>query len=240
MKIALIGYGKMGKTIHRIITETTSHEVCIIITNYNKNEFDIDLLKQADVAIEFTQPDQALKNIGLCAELKIPIVVGTTGWLDQLLQATSCISLHQSALLYASNFSIGVNLLFHFNAYVQTVMQQYQNYRVLIEETHHLEKKDSPSGTAITLADTIIRKNNRLDKWVNTNDNLDKNLVILSHRKEDVNGLHTVVYESNDDYIRIEHEAKTRDGFAKGALLAAEWILTKKGIFTMSDVLKLN
>jgi 4-hydroxy-tetrahydrodipicolinate reductase len=240
MKIALIGYGKMGKTIERLISEKTNHEVCIIITSYNKNEFDKSLLKQADVAIEFTAPEFAIANMELCNSLQIPIVVGTTGWLQQLESAKSSCLAADNALLYASNFSIGVNLMFHFNAYMQEVLSNYPAYKVSINEEHHTEKKDAPSGTAITLADQIIAKNDRLRNWTNKPSILPEDVVILSSRKEDVKGLHTVVYESENDIIRLEHEAKNRDGFAMGAILAAEWLHDKKGIFTMNDVLKIK
>lgn len=230
MKIALLGYGKMGKTIEKIATER-GHE---IVFKISRNIEDYDL-KQADVAIDFSVPKAALKNITTCLHYKVPVVSGTTGWLENYKQAVEVCEQENSAFLYASNFSIGVNLFFELNEKLAKMMSGFSDYSVDIEEIHHTQKLDAPSGTAITLAEQIIG-NSSLKGW-----QLEKagegEIPILAKRVEDVPGTHIISYRSNIDTLEIKHTAHSRQGFALGAVIAAEWIKDKTGVFTMKDVL---
>ena len=245
MKIALLGYGKMGKIIERIALQN-DHEIVAKINNEddwkqfeNSAKTNSCSCSQADVAIEFSTPQTAVKNIYRCFELNIPVVVGTTGWHEQKEEIFSFCEQNQKALFHASNFSIGMNLFFELNNRLAQLMKNFPDYHVHIEETHHLQKLDKPSGTAITLAENLISNYPAKTSWAcDTIHELSETLTIKTFREEDVFGIHNVIYKSNEDMIEIKHEAKSREGFAKGALLAAEWLLDKKGVFTMTDLIK--
>jgi 4-hydroxy-tetrahydrodipicolinate reductase len=238
MKIALIGYGKMGKAIEAIAKEN-GDEIVLKISSSNQNEFTADNLKQADAAIEFTNPHSAVENIKKCLDANIPVVCGTTGWLKDLPEIKSYIEQKTGTFLFASNFSVGVNLFFALNEYLASLMSSHEEYQVSIEEVHHTQKKDAPSGTAITLAGQLLEKIKTKKNWVNDKTNNESELEIISKRIDDVPGIHTIKYNSPIDYIEITHSAYNRKGFAGGALLAAKFIAGKKGIFTMKDVLGL-
>ena len=230
MKIALLGYGKMGQTIEKIAI-SRGHEIVLKKTI----DSSFDGLQNADVAIDFSFPDAAVCNISKCLDTNIPIVSGTTGWLEQFDEMKKLCLEKNGSFIYASNFSLGVNIFFELNNYLSKIMSRFNNYKVSIEEIHHTEKLDAPSGTAITLANKII-SNSVLSNW--TLDNPTENeLSIKAIREENVPGTHSVFYNSDVDYIEIKHEAKNREGFALGAIIAAEFIHNKKGIFTMKEVL---
>lgn len=247
MKIALLGYGKMGKAVEKI-AEAKNHEVVYRVDLNNAYDFLPLSLQNVDVAIDFSMPTAAVDNILKCFEARVPIVVGTTGWYDQFdFIKDKCLKEEQS-MVYSTNFSIGVNIFYKINKMLSAIMAQHTDYDVMISEVHHTAKKDHPSGTALTLARAILNDNPKKDRIkerlifekdqpaqsVKPNE-----LLIESIREGDVTGLHTVRYESMIDTIEITHDAKSRYGFAKGAVMAAEWILDKKGIFTMEDILKL-
>lgn len=237
MKIALSGYGKMGKEIEKIAL-LRGHE---IVATFNDSADWVDKmedLKKADVVIEFSMPHSVVNNIFKCFDAKLPVVVGTTGWAEQLDQVKEICREHNSSILYASNFSVGVNLFFEANKALARLMDDHEYYNVMIEETHHAAKLDAPSGTAIHLAMDLLNALGRKDIWVNAPTKKDYELEIVSHRKDDYPGTHVVRYESDIDSIELTHTAKSRVGFAKGAVLAAEWLVGKKGIYTMSDLLK--
>ena len=233
MKIALLGYGKMGKTLeklaiqkgHTIVKKTTRTSDKINLSN-------------VDIAIEFSSPNSAVKNIRLCLENNIPVVSGTTGWLLEYDEMVKLCEKRNGSFIYASNFSIGVNLFFSINEYVSKLMKPLKEYKVSIEEIHHTQKKDAPSGTAITLAEGII-KHSDYTEW-KLNEAAEQQIDITAKRIQDVKGTHIINYKSNIDTISIKHEAHSREGFALGALLAAEWLLNKRGVYTMKDVLKLH
>ncbi|NUM51317.1 MAG: 4-hydroxy-tetrahydrodipicolinate reductase [Flavobacteriales bacterium] len=236
MKIALLGYGKMGKEIESIAQQRL-HTVPLKINSSNKNEITIANLQKADVAIEFSQPENAIGNILKCFEAGIPVVVGTTGWYEHFQMIESECKKNNATLLYATNFSIGVNLFFALNRYLAHLMKNYTEYRTSIEETHHSQKLDSPSGTAITLAEGIMKVNSHLKKWVNETTDNTTEIPITSHRIGNVPGTHHITYHSAVDSIEIKHTAHNRSGFALGAVLAAEWLQHKKGIFTINDII---
>ncbi|MEO8711806.1 MAG: 4-hydroxy-tetrahydrodipicolinate reductase [Parafilimonas sp.] len=238
MKIALIGYGKMGKAIEEI-AQAEGDEIVLKITSENKNSFTIDAIKEADVAIEFSNPNSAVENIKKCFDAHVPVVCGTTGWLKYFNEVKEYCNKTQGAFLYASNFSIGVNLFFALNEYLASLMNAHNEYNVRIEEIHHIQKKDAPSGTAITLAEQLIQKLKAKKHWVNNETDDESTLEIISKRIDDVPGIHTVKYNSPNDFIEITHSAYNRKGFAGGALQAAKFIIGKKGIFSMEDVLGL-
>ena len=238
MKIALIGYGKMGKSIEEIAL-SKGHEIVLNIDASNTSDFTKENIQKADVAIEFTGPDTAFENISKCIQWAVPVVCGSTGWLEHFEKAKKLCEENKGCLLYASNFSIGVNLFFEINKQVAALMEPYQNYDVTMTETHHTEKKDAPSGTAISLAEQILAQIGRKKKWVNDSSSEASDLIIRSERIDPAPGTHTVSYESAIDSIEITHTAHTRKGFAGGALLAAEFANQKIGIFTMKDVLGL-
>ncbi|MGJ8667040.1 MAG: 4-hydroxy-tetrahydrodipicolinate reductase [Patiriisocius sp.] len=230
MNIALLGYGKMGKTIERLATEAGHTIVYTSGSNSQSGN-----LKLANVAIEFSTPETAVANITQCFENNIPVVSGTTGWLSEKPKIEKLCKKRNGSFIYASNFSVGVNLFFEVNKHLAKLMKPWKEYNVSIEEIHHLEKKDAPSGTAITLAEGII-ENHDSKHW-----ELDKNgdgvINISAKREPEVKGTHTIEYTSAIDTISITHEAHSRDGFAKGAIIAAEFLKDKKGIFTMKEVL---
>lgn len=237
MKIALLGYGKMGKEVEKIAL-SRGHEIILRLDSEDDWDTQREKLAEADVAIEFSVPESALTNIFHCFDFNLPVVVGTTGWLGQLEHVKQVCEEHNQALFYASNFSVGVNLFFELNRRLAQLMNNYDEYDARIEETHHIHKLDKPSGTALTLADSIISLLDRKDKWVNDVPEHDYELGVISHREEDVPGTHVVSYTSDIDDIEIRHIAKSRRGFALGAMMAAEWLPRRRGIFTMADLLK--
>ena len=239
MNIALIGYGKMGKAIEVIAVER-GHTVGLKIDISNLDQFTAANLQQCDVAIEFTGPETAAENITRCVDAGVPIVCGSTGWLHQLETVTHHCKEVDGALLYASNFSIGVNLFFELNQHLARLMNNYPAYYVSIEEIHHTQKKDAPSGTAISIADQILEINSQKKKWVNQLAATPEELSIISKRIDPAAGTHSVKYSSLVDDIEIIHTAHNRQGFATGAVLAAEFIQHKKGIYGMKDVLGLS
>jgi 4-hydroxy-tetrahydrodipicolinate reductase len=234
MKIALLGYGKMGKVIEGIAMER-GHE--IVLKKDDTTTF--DGLEKADVAIDFSVPTAAVTNITTCLNQGIPVVSGTTGWLENYDDMVKLCQEKQGAFLYGSNFSLGVNLFFELNDYLAKMMAKFSNvYKVSMEEIHHTQKLDSPSGTAISLAKGII-ENSDYKSWTEEKAN-DNQIHIDAIRIENVPGTHSVYYNSDVDFIEIKHVAHNREGFALGAVLAAEWIIDKKGVFTMKDVLDLK
>lgn len=233
MKIALVGYGKMGKIIDRIAGER-GHEVVARLNETPTSEN----LGNPDVVIEFSQPESAFHNISECLKLGIPVVSGTTGWLEQKPEVEKIAEQHNTAFLYGSNFSLGVNLFFAVNEKVAEMMQGYTDYNIQLEEIHHVHKKDAPSGTAISLAEGIIKRNSRFTGW-KLDETEENNLGITAIREDEVPGTHSVFYRSAVDEIELKHVAFSRDGFALGAIVAAEWIPGRSGHFTMKDVLQL-
>lgn len=238
LKIALIGYGKMGKAIEAIALEQ-GHKIVLTIDHHNLADFTTDRLEQADVAIEFSNPADALHNIKRCVDAGLPVVSGTTGWLADWEEAADYCRKKNGALLYASNFSIGVNIFFEVNKKLAALMAVQPGYEVMIEEIHHTQKKDAPSGTAITLADQVIEASPLKKSWVNEATANENELTILSKREDPAPGTHVVQYRSPVDEITITHTAHSRQGFAVGALAAAVFIKGKKGIFGMKEVLGL-
>lgn len=230
MKIALSGYGKMGKTIEKIATER-GHEVVLRIDGDIENHD----LKIADVAIDFSVPDAAFRNITTCFKNDLPVVSGTTGWLDNYENAVKVCKEENSGFIYASNFSIGVNLFFELNQKLAKLMSPFEDYSVEIEEIHHTQKLDAPSGTAISLAQQIVANSGKTG-WQLDHAEEDE-IPVYAKRIEDVPGTHTVSYKSSIDSIEIKHTAHSRQGFALGAVIAAEWLVDKKGVYTMKDVL---
>lgn len=233
MKIALLGYGKMGKIVEKLAVKK-GHTIVSRINQYSSKE---EILK-ADIAIEFSTPQAAVSNIKFCLENDIPIVSGTTGWLAHYDKMIKLCKNRNGSFIYASNFSIGVNLFFSINEYVSNLMESWKDYQVSIEEVHHNQKQDIPSGTAVTLAEEIIRNSDKKNWELNGTEA--ENINITAKRKNDIKGTHIINYDSNIDTISIKHEAHSRDGFALGAILAAEWLVNKKGIFTMKDVLQIK
>lgn len=244
MKIALFGYGKMGKMVEELAIER-GHEVVLKIDVDNKNRIRPENLKQADAVIEFTMPDAAKENIAFCLNAGVPVVTGTTGWYAELPSIKELCAQKNGALLYASNFSIGVNILFALNKKLAQWMAQFPDYKVSIEEIHHAKKLDAPSGTALTLTEGVIQNNDELKEWVCLPDG-DKTIVpddtipVYFKRIGEVPGYHEVVYTSNIDRLLISHEAFNRKGFALGAVMAAEFIQNKKGVFTTEDLFQLK
>ena len=238
MKIALIGYGKMGKAIESIALNK-GHEIVLKIDIQNNNDFTEAALQKADVAIEFTGPHSAYENIKKCIAWGVPVVSGSTGWLDKWNEVKDLCEVNNGTLIYSSNYSIGVNLFFELNKQLAQLMQPYNSYDVSMTEVHHTEKKDAPSGTAISIAEQILTNLGRKNKWVNAPSENSNELVIQSERIDPAPGTHMIKYSSEIDDIEIIHTAHTRIGFASGAVLAAEFAFEKKGIFTMKDVLGL-
>ncbi|MCB0618860.1 MAG: 4-hydroxy-tetrahydrodipicolinate reductase [Saprospiraceae bacterium] len=236
MNIALIGYGKMGKTIERLAVEQ-GHEIVLRVHSRNRDELTAENLRAADVAIEFSRPETAFRNIADCLKAGLPVVCGTTAWLDRLEEAIALCNENKGALLYASNFSIGVNLFFAVNQYLAFLMEQHPAYNPSLREIHHTEKLDAPSGTAISLANQILERLSRKTHWVNREEAAPDELSIVSVREDPAPGTHLVRYFSAVDSIEIQHVARSREGFASGALLAAAWLVGKKGFFGMRDVL---
>lgn len=234
MKLLLVGYGKMGKTIERIAMER-GHNIVGRIDIDNQHEFDT---VTADAAIEFSHPDAAFQNVKKCLEKNIPVVCGTTGWLAHKGEIEALTRKLNGTFFYASNYSLGVNIFFKLNEHLAKMMNNFDGYQIGLEEIHHTEKKDAPSGTAITLAEGILKHNSKKRSWVNTDSVKSEELPIKSLRIGQVPGTHTVKYGSPTDDIEIKHTAHTRDGFAVGAVMVAEWALNKKGVLSMDDFLK--
>lgn len=238
MKIALIGYGKMGKAIEEIAL-SRSHEVVLKIDIDNTADFTKENLIKADVAIEFTGPHSAYENVIKCIEFGIPLICGSTGWTEKLDEIKKLCMGKNGTFLYASNFSVGVNIFFELNKKLAALMALHSDYEIQLTEVHHTQKKDAPSGTAITLAEQILEKNSRKKNWVNHVSDNPEELEILSERTDPAPGTHKIKYSSPVDDIEIIHTAHTRTGFALGAVLAAEYIKDKKGLFSMKEVLSL-
>jgi 4-hydroxy-tetrahydrodipicolinate reductase len=238
MKIALIGYGKMGHAIEEIALQR-GHEIVLKVGIENVQDNTIDNIKKADVAIEFTGPEIAFDNVIRCLEAGVPVVSGSTGWLQRFEEAKTFCTTKNGALLYASNFSVGVNIFFAINKKLAELMAPHKEYDVSLTEIHHTQKKDAPSGTAITLAEGILQSIDQKKKWVNEASNKREELQIISERIDPAPGTHTITYKSDIDDIEIKHTAHNRKGFATGAVLAAEFLHNKKGIYNMSDVLGL-
>lgn len=238
MKIVIIGYGKMGKEIESILIER-GHNIISKIDSENSDILDSVLNENPDVAIEFTNPESALNNILSCMKHSVPCVSGSTGWLEKFTAVRKACEKYETAFFYASNFSLGVNLFFHLNRQLAKLMEAYPSYRPEIEEIHHIHKKDEPSGTAITIAKGIIDNNSKFENW-SLNKSEPNKINIIAHRLNEVPGTHTVKYDSDIDSIELKHEAKNRKGFAMGAVLAAEWLQNKNGVFGMEDMLNLK
>lgn len=236
MKIALLGYGKMGHAIEEIAVKR-GHEIVLRINDENLNNLTKENIKKADVAIEFTNPQSAVENILFCLDENVAVVCGTTGWLDKIKTVETKCKEFNGSFLYASNFSVGVNIFFELNKKLATLLKSHPAYDVSIEEIHHTQKKDAPSGTAITLAEEIIAVSGKKSRWVNNATKNENELSIISKRIDEVAGTHSVKYSSSIDDIEIIHTAHNRKGFAEGAVLAAEFIVNKKGIYSMKEVL---
>ena len=237
MKIALIGYGKMGKTIEQIALNR-GHQIVSIVDINNPEEFQSANFKSADVAIEFTTPATAFDNYMKSFAAGVPVVSGTTGWLDRIGEIKEKCEKEGKTFFYASNFSIGVNIFFALNKYLAKIMNNFPSYNISMTETHHIHKLDAPSGTAITLAEGIIENVDRKDRWTLETAEQPTDLPIHAIREGEVPGIHEVTYESDVDYISIKHDAKSRAGFALGAVVAAEFTAGKNGFLGMDDMLK--
>ena len=233
MKIALFGYGKMGKEIEKIALER-GHEIVLKIKE--NQEYDVS---KADIGIDFSVPNAALNNIVSCFKNNVPVISGTTGWLDDLDKALTVCKENKGSFIYASNFSLGVNIFFELNKSLAKMMKNFIDYNVELEEIHHKQKLDAPSGTAITLAEGVI-ENSDYNSWELAPAKDSKKLKIIAKRYDNVPGTHTVNYNSKIDQISLTHTAHNRKGFALGAVVAAEWIIGKKGVYTMNDVLNIK
>lgn len=238
MKIVLIGYGKMGKEIEKVALER-GHQIVAKIDVDNQSDLDLLTIQDADVAIEFSNPISAFGNLVKCIKKQIPVVCGTTGWLEKKDEIEELTKVNNSTFFYASNYSIGVNLFFKLNKFLAGLMSNHSEYDIYTNEIHHLEKKDSPSGTAITVAEGIIDAYPNKTKWINNEIPAINEIPIWSQRESIIPGTHTVKYISKVDQIEITHEAFSRQGFALGAVIAAEWVKDKKGVLGMEDLLKL-
>lgn len=236
MRIALLGYGKMGHEIEQIALQR-GHTIALKIDANNAMSFSPNLLAGVDVAIEFSTPHTAVKNIMTCFEANVPVVVGTTGWLDRLEEVKAACNKKGTSFFYASNFSIGVNIFFKLNEYLAKMMNGQSDYEVSMREIHHVHKLDSPSGTGISLANQILANIDRKTKWVEGGTKKKEELGIESIREGEVPGTHIVKYQSAVDEIEIMHKAHSRKGFALGAVLAAEWLPGRKGVYGMNDML---
>lgn len=237
MNIALIGYGKMGHEIEKIALQR-GHNIVSIIDMNNLEEFNSPAFKSADVAIEFSTPDSAIQNYRKCFEVGVAVVAGTTGWLEHLDEVKRACAEQGQTFFYASNYSLGVNIFFALNKYLAKIMNNYPSYEVKMEEVHHIHKLDAPSGTAITLAEDLIKEVDRKRRWSLEVEEKQTDLPIHCIREGEVPGIHEIIYESEADIISIKHDAKSRVGFALGAVLAAEFTNGKKGFLGMGDMLK--
>lgn len=236
MNIAIVGYGKMGRIIEEVAI-SRGHTVDVKIDLNNLHDFNKDVFAAIDVTIEFTGPHTAFDNVMKCLDMKMPVVCGSTGWLERLPEIENQFAKNNGSFLYASNFSVGVNIFFEINKHLARLMSGQPQYEMDIKEIHHTQKKDAPSGTAITLAEQVIENMPRKDTWVNEHTFSPNEIAIVSERTDPYPGWHEVNYHSDIDEIKIVHNAFNRNGFALGAVLAAEFIHEKNGIFTMKDVL---
>ncbi|MBC7745723.1 MAG: 4-hydroxy-tetrahydrodipicolinate reductase [Flavobacterium sp.] len=242
MNLVLLGYGKMGRAIEQIAINR-GHKIVLRIDADNQEDLTPENIKTADAAIDFSTPASVINNINLCFEAGIPLIVGTTGWYNQLSSVKLKCEESNNSLLYASNFSLGVNVFFHINKVLASIMNRYSQYEVQVEEIHHTQKLDSPSGTAITIADDIVNRLDRKSGWINERIEDEgqiiikpEQLLIESHRIEEVPGTHTVIYSSEIDEIELKHTANNRTGFAIGAVLAAEWLQDRKGFYNINEM----
>ncbi|MBX2845095.1 MAG: 4-hydroxy-tetrahydrodipicolinate reductase [Saprospiraceae bacterium] len=238
MKVALLGYGKMGQAIEQeLLDEATSHEIILRIDSDNRSELTLESLSAADVAIEFSTPDSAIENIKMCFEANVPVVSGTTGWLRHLSAIKQLCREKNQTLFYATNYSVGVNIFFEMTRKLAEFMNQQEHYDVSIDEIHHIHKLDKPSGTGITTAEILLDQLDRKGDWKLDEAPSSSDIAIYSHRQEEVPGTHTVTFTHPIDTIRLSHEAHSRAGFVKGAIAAAKWVKDKKGVFGMKDML---
>ncbi|MBC8320789.1 MAG: 4-hydroxy-tetrahydrodipicolinate reductase [Bacteroidetes bacterium] len=237
MDIIISGYGRMGKEVEKVCLKR-NHTIIAKIDNENDWQQLLDIDYSSTVVIDFSLPDEAINNFTRCFELGLPIVTGTTGWYDKFDHIVKLCTHYDGTFFYAPNFSIGVNIFFKANTLLAQLMAGVNNYQVHINETHHIHKIDAPSGTAIASAEGIIRENTNLLTWSLNNQDNDKSLPIYSFREGEVTGKHEVVYDSDEDKLTLKHEAKNRSGFALGSVLAAEFILGKKGVFNMEELMK--
>ena len=235
MKVAIIGYGKMGHEIEQVLLQR-GHSVALIIDQNNAGDLNAENLAEIDVAIEFTTPDTAYTNVRTCIECGTPVVSGTTGWHDRLEELQALCREKDSTMIWSSNYSLGVNITFRINRYLAELMNRFDAYNVSMEEIHHTQKKDAPSGTAISLANDILERVERKDKWVNEPTTDANAIEITSLREGTVPGTHTVTYTSEDDKIEIKHTLFSRRALALGAVVAAEFIAPRKGVFTIDDL----
>lgn len=241
MKIALLGYGRMGKTIERIAKDR-GHEIVLTVDETNRETCSDEQLKQADIVIDFSVPAIAVDNYQWCFDCGIPVVSGTTGWLERWDEVINYCREKNGGFFYASNFSVGVNIFFHLNQYLAKVMSTFGDYKVFLEETHHIHKLDAPSGTAITIAEGIMDNHSGYKSWQLAHEGElagEGILPITANRIGEVPGIHAVAYKSNIDEIKIYHSAFSREGLAQGAVFAAEFMKGKKGIYGMNDILKI-
>jgi len=236
MNIALIGYGKMGREIEKIAL-SRNHKITLVIDIHNIHECTPSNIKKADVAIEFSTPHSAFDNVMKCFEAGVPVVSGTTGWIEKLEEAKKICLEKQQALFWSSNFSLGVNLFFRLNEFLSSLMTNFPDYGIQITEVHHVHKLDAPSGTAVSLAKGILRHYPQMKGWTLLPERKDNMIPIQAIREGEVPGIHTIRYESAVDFIEITHSAKNRQGFALGAVMAAEFLKGKKGVFDMNDLL---
>jgi 4-hydroxy-tetrahydrodipicolinate reductase len=239
MKIALIGYGRMGQEIEKIAL-SRGHEIVLIIDVNNLDDFTKENIQKTQVVIVFTIPESAIGIFKKCFDFGVPVVSGTTGWLNQWDEVIEYCNSKNSTFFYSSNFSLGVNIFFEINKKLAKYMNPFHQYKAMLTEVHHTRKLDSPSGTAISLAEDLIKERGSYDGWVNELTDDGKKLEIISIREGDVSGIHTIIYDSEVDFIEITHHTKNRSGLAFGAVLAAEFILGKTGILSMKDLLKLD
>ena len=235
MRVAIIGYGKMGYEIEQVLL-SRGHSVALIIDQDNAHDLCAEKLAEVDVAIEFTTPTTAYSNVRTCIECGTPVVSGTTGWHDKLEELQALCREKDSTMIWSSNYSLGVNITFRLNRYLAELMNRFEGYNVAIEEIHHTQKKDAPSGTAISLANDILERVERKQRWINEPTTDSKALEIVSLREGTVPGTHTVTYESADDKIEIKHTLFSRRALALGAVVAAEFVATRKGVFTIDDL----
>lgn len=236
MKIAIVGYGRMGKAVEKV-ARANGHEIVATVDAESDWKDKAAQLKTADVAIEFTTPATAAESIKRCFELNIPVVTGSTAWEDDFPEILRLCEKENQALFKSSNFSLGVNIFFKLNRQLAAMMDQFDQYKPVIEETHHIKKVDKPSGTARVLAGDLVSALRRIKLWTQDEKAKNDELAVISHRSEDVPGTHVVRYSSAEDVIEIKHIAKSREGFARGAVMAAEWLPGKEGFFTMDDLL---
>ena len=237
MKIAIIGFGKMGKAIDRL--SGPGDEVILKIGKYNREDLTKAALTACDVAIEFSTPNSAFDNIKFCLEAGVPVISGTTGWLDRKEEIESICKKNNGTFFYASNFSVGVNLFFALNEHLAKLMDSFPQYKIHLTESHHIHKLDAPSGTAISIADGILKNHSGYSEW-ELAPSKKEGIPITAIREGEIPGTHETNYESGLDKITIRHEAFTRDSFAQGAMVAARWVIGKEGVFTMSDLMQIS